>query len=89
VYAAVVDIMNLSGAHFKTPTSFSITESKLLDSTEASVKNMELVTLPAFQQSISNTITQGIAEQKQTITDMMVGTGGRPSKVMLKAVWLA
>ncbi|MFA5099641.1 MAG: hypothetical protein WC547_02015 [Candidatus Omnitrophota bacterium] len=71
VYAALVDIMNLSGAHFKTPTSFSITESKLLSSTEAAVKNMENVTLPGFQSSVANTINQGLLEQKSMIQSEM------------------
>jgi hypothetical protein len=82
VYAALVDIMNLSGAHFKTPTSFSITESKQLQNAAAAVQEMQSVTLPAFQTGVQNTINAGIDAQKQMITDIMVGSGGDPTSIM-------
>ncbi|MCX5708845.1 MAG: hypothetical protein NTY14_07775 [Candidatus Omnitrophica bacterium] len=82
VYAALVDIMNLSGAHFKTPTSFSITEAKQLQVAAAAVQEMQTITLPAFQTGVENTITAGINTQKQMITDIMVGTGGDPTAIM-------
>ncbi len=82
VYSALVDITNLSGAHFRTPTSFNVTETKRLEATQSAVEQMQNVTLPTFQAAVQNTITQGINEQKQTITDIMVGTGGDPEQVM-------
>jgi hypothetical protein len=84
VYAALVDIINLSGAHFRTPTSFSITESKLLTKTESAVREMQTVTLPGFQNTVQGTITQGIKDQKQMITDIMVGKDGDPEDIMSK-----
>jgi hypothetical protein len=79
-YTAVVEITNASGAKFKTPTSFTITEASRLKSTQDAVEEMRDVTLPAFQGSVStlittkmtaqeNLITTKMAEQKQIITD--------------------
>jgi len=81
-YAAVVNITNASGAHFKTPTSFSITEAAALNETVSAIDTLSTVTLPTFQSSVQNTLNQGIAEQKQMITDIMVGTGGDATTIM-------
>ncbi|MDD5348140.1 MAG: hypothetical protein PHT59_05975, partial [Candidatus Omnitrophica bacterium] len=82
VYAALVDITNQKNAHFRTPTSFSITESKRLESTESAVNKLATVTMPAFQSSIQTTIETGIEQQKQAITDIMVGEGGDPEAII-------
>ncbi|MFH1339473.1 MAG: hypothetical protein ABIH40_06495, partial [Candidatus Omnitrophota bacterium] len=71
VYSALVDITNAAGAHFKTPTSFSITEAKRLQQTEQAVYEMRDTTLPQFQTSVESTITTKMTEQKQIIEDKM------------------
>jgi len=84
VYAVLVDIMMRSKAHFRTPTSFSITEAKLLDQTATAVDTMTTSTLPAFQGAVTGAISKGIIDQKKMITDIMVGTDGDPDDIMSK-----
>ena len=76
VYAALVDLMNLSDAHFKTPTSFSITETERLKNTEEAVNNMVNVTLPSFQATVQGTLNTGLAEQKDLIEEKMTEQTG-------------
>ncbi|MGE5308174.1 MAG: hypothetical protein ACM3OC_03740, partial [Deltaproteobacteria bacterium] len=57
VYPVLVDLRNASGAHFKTPTSFSITEAQRLASTEDAMNNLVNVTIPTFQNTMSQMIT--------------------------------
>jgi len=71
VYSAVTLITNASGAQFKTPTSFSITETKQMQETQDAMEEMRDVTLPAFQVGVEQTISQGIAEQKDMIETKM------------------
>jgi hypothetical protein len=71
VYAVLTDIMNASGAHFKTPTSFQITEAKRLQSTQQAVEDMRDVTLPVFQSSVSSLITTKLDDQTNLITTKM------------------
>jgi hypothetical protein len=67
VYSALVDITNAAGAHFKTPTSFSITEAKRLQQTEQAVYEMRDTTLPQFQTDVETLITEKMDEQTKVI----------------------
>jgi hypothetical protein len=70
MYSVLVDIRNASGAPFVTPTSFNITETQRLADTQAAVETMGTVTLPAFQESVSNTLTLKMNEQ----IDLLAGS---------------
>ncbi|MBU2101741.1 hypothetical protein KKH05_03450, partial [Patescibacteria group bacterium] len=67
VYSALVDITNAAAAHFKTPTSFSITEAKRLQQTEQAVYDMRDTTLPQFQTGVETLITTKMDEQTKVI----------------------
>ncbi|MCP4650263.1 MAG: apolipoprotein A1/A4/E family protein, partial [PVC group bacterium] len=74
VYSVITIITNASGALFKTPTSFSITETKQLKATQdamvlssAEIENMTTVTIPQFQSDVEDTITAGVAVQTAAI----------------------
>ena len=71
LYSTLTVIKNASGAEFKTPSSFSITETKQMKSTEDAVVEMRDSTLPAFQVAVQTTIDEGVAEQKAMIEDKM------------------
>ncbi|MFH1062049.1 MAG: hypothetical protein V1747_04095 [Candidatus Omnitrophota bacterium] len=71
VYTLVTKITNASGAEFRTPASFNITETQQLVATQLAMENMRDVTLPAFQSGVETTINNGIAEQKTLIDTKM------------------
>ncbi|MBU1086222.1 MAG: GPI anchored serine-threonine rich family protein [Candidatus Omnitrophica bacterium] len=71
VYTVITKITNASGAEFKTPTSFNITETQQLVATQEAMESMRDVTLPAFQSGVEATINAGIAEQKTLIDTKM------------------
>ncbi|MFH1459976.1 MAG: hypothetical protein ABIG64_06340, partial [Candidatus Omnitrophota bacterium] len=71
VYTAVTIIINASGAQFRTPTSFSITESRQMRDTQDAVEEMRDSTLPTFQTLVANKIDTGLADQKELIETKM------------------
>ncbi len=71
VYGTVTIINNASGATFRTPGSFSITEVKQLASTEAAIQELTNNTIPLFQSGIETAISDGVAEQKRVIEEKM------------------
>jgi hypothetical protein len=71
VYSVITDLINASGAHFKTPTSFQVTEAKRLQATQQAVEEMRDLTLPTFQSTVSNIITTKLDDQKNLITGKM------------------
>ncbi|MFH2145094.1 MAG: hypothetical protein ABII75_03590 [Candidatus Omnitrophota bacterium] len=67
LYSVVTIIDNASGAQFKTPTSFSITETKQMEETEETIKELAAVTFPAFQTAIQSAITTSMEAQEALI----------------------
>ncbi|MGE5280051.1 MAG: hypothetical protein ACM3L6_04830, partial [Deltaproteobacteria bacterium] len=70
-YGTITKITNASGAVFKTPGSFQVTEAQRLQDTQKAVEQMRDVTLPAFQTGISTLITDKMDTQENLITDKL------------------
>jgi len=70
-YGTITHITNASGAVFKTPGSFQVTEATRLADTQTAVEEMRDVTLPAFQTGISTLITTEMADQETLISEKM------------------
>ncbi|MFH1698793.1 MAG: hypothetical protein ABH882_07025 [Candidatus Omnitrophota bacterium] len=63
VYTVVTIIKNASGAEFRTPTSFSVTSSAMLQQTVDTVERMSNVTFPEFINLTNTTIVTQMQQQ--------------------------
>ncbi|RKY44535.1 MAG: hypothetical protein DRP81_05410, partial [Candidatus Omnitrophota bacterium] len=78
VYTIITDITNASGAHFKTPDSFTITEEEKLQEVQDTVNTV----LDKPISEVNTELQQTLQEQTDTITEIMVGTEKTPEEVI-------
>jgi len=67
VYTVITDITNASGAHFKTPSSFSVTEAVKLQET---------------QDTVNSVLDKSISEVETNIAEMITGSGATPEDLI-------
>ncbi|RKY33385.1 MAG: hypothetical protein DRP69_06395, partial [Candidatus Duberdicusella sinuisediminis] len=78
VYSIITDITNASGAHFKTPDSFTITEETKLQDVQDTVNAV----LDKPISEVNTELQQTLQQQTDTITEIMVGEEKTPEEVI-------
>ncbi|MFA5373748.1 MAG: hypothetical protein WC354_06180, partial [Candidatus Omnitrophota bacterium] len=67
VYTVITDITNASGAHFKTPTSFDVTD---------------VIKLQDTQDTVNSVLDKSISEVETNIAEMITGSGATPEELI-------